>query len=102
VYRSVNIRAIFGKDWIQYCTYVRRQEGSLGCSKAHDSDLMAGCAGDVIGDIEAKRFGKVSAILGNRMGETKGGQRCREISAKLSMMLSLSGQRAAGKSEGAA
>jgi hypothetical protein len=63
---------------------------------------MAGCAGDVIGDMEASRFGSVSAILGNRIGETKGGQRWHEISAKLSTKLSLSGQRVEGKSEGGA
>jgi hypothetical protein len=101
VYTSVNNRAIFGKDWIQYWTYVRKQEGSLGCNKAQERDLMAGCAGDVIGDIEASRVGNVWAV-GMWLGEMKGGQRWREISAKLSTMLSLFGQWALlGKSAGA-
>lgn len=69
---------------------MRRQDGSCGWSKAHDKDLMAGWAGEVIGEMDVNRFGSVSA-LGKRMGDTKGGQRCREISARLSTMSKVPG-----------
>lgn len=61
---------------------MRRQEGSLGWSKAQERDLMAGWAGDVMGEMEQRLLGRVS-VSGNRMGETKGGHRAREICARL-------------------
>lgn len=65
--------------------YVRRQEGSLGCSNAQERDLMAGCAGEVMGEMEQRLLGKV-CVSGNMIGEVNGGQRVLEIWARLSTM----------------
>ena len=46
---------------------------------------MAGWAGSVIGAKLRTEDGRVLE-LGNKMGETKGGQRIREMSARLSTM----------------
>jgi hypothetical protein len=51
---------------------------------------MAGCAGEVMGEMDDRRFGSVSA-LGKRMGDTKAGQRCREMSARLSTISNVPG-----------
>lgn len=85
VKKTVKKRATFGKAWIQYCRYVRKQEGSWGWRRAHESDLMAGCAGEVMGDMAARLLESVS-WFGKRMGDTKGGQRCLEIPASPSTM----------------
>lgn len=50
---------------------MRRQDGSAGWRRAHDSELINGCAAEVIGDMEARVDGRVWE-LGNRMGEMKG------------------------------
>lgn len=50
---------------------MRRQEGSFGCSKAQDRFLMAGCAGDVIGEMAERLLGRVS-VAGNSIGDVNG------------------------------
>jgi hypothetical protein len=50
---------------------VRRQDGSAGWRRAHDSEPINGCAAEVMGDIEARGGGRVWE-LGNKMGEMKG------------------------------
>lgn len=50
---------------------MRRQEGSVGWRRAHDSEVISGCAADVIGDIEVRVGGRVWEF-GNRMGEMNG------------------------------
>lgn len=40
--------------------YVRRQDGSEGCSNAHDSDVISGWAADVIDAVEVRLGGRVS------------------------------------------
>ena len=52
---------------------------------------MAGWAGEVMGAMALRLVGRVSAA-GKRMGETKGGQRWREISARLSTISKVPGQ----------
>ena len=63
--------ATLGKACRKNVTYVRRHEGSCGCSSAHDRFLMAGLADEVIGLMERTVRGRV-CLLGKRMGETKG------------------------------
>lgn len=50
---------------------MRRQDGSAGWRRAHDSEPISGWAAEVIGDIEARVGGRVWEF-GNRMGEMKG------------------------------
>ena len=47
-------------------------DGDLGCSRAQDSDDIAGCAGDVIGAIACNEAGSVDGLDGCRMGEVNG------------------------------
>ena len=69
---------------------MRRQEGSCGWRRAQERDLMAGCAEEVMGEMEPRRLGRVS-VSGKRMGEMKGGHLWREISARLSTMSKVPG-----------
>jgi hypothetical protein len=46
------------------------QFGRLGCKRAHDRLVIAGCAGPVIGEIEDTADGNVLESPGCRMGET--------------------------------
>ena len=66
------------------------QDGSLGCRSAHDKFLIAGCAGDVIGDMAVKLLGRVSE-LGNIMGDVNTGHFAFDIFAKLSTMSDVAG-----------
>jgi len=45
------------------------QEGSEGCRMAQESDVISGCAGEVMGEIFWRVGGRV-VLLGKRMGET--------------------------------
>lgn len=45
------------------------QLGRFGCKRAHDRLEIAGCAGPVIGDIEATEDGRVLGSPGCRIGE---------------------------------
>ena len=91
VKRMVKKRATLGKAWIQYETYVLRQDGSCGWSKAQDNDLIAGCAGEVIGEMEDRALGRVSKS-GKRIGDVKAGHFAFEMRAKLSAMETVEGQ----------
>lgn len=46
-----------------------RQDGALGWSNAHDSIVVAGWAGDVIGDIDLTDKGSVHGFAGCRIGD---------------------------------
>ena len=50
---------------------MRRQEGSDGWSVAQVRDVMMGCAGEVMGEIVERDFGRV-VLFGKSMGDTKG------------------------------
>jgi hypothetical protein len=60
-----------GKAWRKNVTYVRKQDGSCGCRRAHERFLIAGLAGDVIGFMARTVRGRV-CLLGKRMGDTNG------------------------------
>lgn len=89
---TVKKRAVEGKEAIKYLTYVRMHEGSLGCRRAHEVFVMAGCAGAVMGDRCEIEAGRCCLAAGKRMGETKDGQRSREMSARPSTMSNVAGQ----------
>ena len=56
---------------------MRRQDGSLGCRKAHDRDGIDGWADDVTGEIDVREEGRVWLADGKRRGEMKGlGSKC--------------------------
>lgn len=50
---------------------MRKQEGSEGWRVAHVSDVINGCAGEVIGDMADREVGSV-CLLGKRTGEMNG------------------------------
>lgn len=50
---------------------MRRQEGSLGWRTVQDKEVINGCAGEVIGDIEDRLGGRV-VESGKRIGGIKG------------------------------
>lgn len=45
------------------------QLGVLGCSKAHERDEIDGCAGEVTGEMDLTGRGRVSGLVGWRIGE---------------------------------
>lgn len=51
---------------------MRLQEGSCGCRVAQLSAVIRGCAGAVRGDMFVSVGGRVSSLLGKRVGETYG------------------------------
>lgn len=51
---------------------MRRQEGSEGWRVAHVSDVINGWAGEVMGEMALRDWGRVG-LLGKRMGDTNGG-----------------------------
>lgn len=63
--------ATVGKAWGKNEMYVRRQDGSFGCSSAHERFLSDGWAEDVIGFIAASATGSVFE-LGKSIGDTNG------------------------------
>lgn len=65
-------RAVLGKALSQNVRFVRKHDGSDGCSVAQESELMSGCACDVSGEIVARVTGKTSSLLGNSVGEMYG------------------------------
>jgi len=74
-------RATGGSACAKNDRYVRRQLGSCGCSTAHERFAVRGCAGAVIGAMAVSERGRSDFLFGDRIGEMKGGQFCREISA---------------------
>lgn len=61
-------RASGGKELSQKVRYVRRQDGSEGCSVAHDKDVMSGCAWEESGATPLSEGGSTS-FFGNMVGE---------------------------------
>lgn len=59
-----------GKERSQKVRNVRLHDGSCGCRVAQLSAVMRGCAGAVRGDIFVSVGGRVSSLLGKRVGET--------------------------------
>lgn len=72
------------------------QDGLLGCRVAHERAVCEGCAGDVIGAMAERLCGSVFEARGKRIGETKGGQLSRDISARLSAIVFVLGQESDG------
>lgn len=66
----VKNRASGGTERRMWCKNAVLQFGSLGCKRAHDRLVIAGCAGPVIGEMEATDDGKVLRSPGCRIGET--------------------------------
>lgn len=66
-------RAIGGNEPSQKVTRVRVHDGSEGCSVAHESDVMSGCAWLVSGDM-ASRPGGSTSLVGNMVGDMYAGQ----------------------------
>lgn len=86
-----------------------KQEGEDGCRRAQERAVWRGVAGEVMGDIGRREGGRGFGWLGIRMGDMNGlegnqwriggiewevahGQLRREISARLSIMVSVLGQ----------
>lgn len=67
--------------------YVCIQLGSDGCRRAQEMGVREGWAAEVIGEIWLRVGGRVFSRLGKRMGEIKGGQLRRDISARESTMV---------------
>lgn len=61
-----------GKDRSQKVRKVREQDGSEGWSVAHESDVMSGCALEVSGATAESVTGRISSLLGKRVGEIYG------------------------------
>jgi len=63
------------------------QEGVEGCSVAQEREVCEGWAGDVMGESAVRDAGSVVWASGKRIGEMKGGQLRRDISARLSTIV---------------
>lgn len=50
---------------------MRVHDGSEGCSVAHVRDVISGCAGEVMADMDWRDGGSVG-LFGKRIGETNG------------------------------
>lgn len=66
----VTYRASIGTERRIWCRNAVLQLGRLGCKRAHDRLVMAGCAGPVIGEMEDTTDGKLFGSPGCRIGET--------------------------------
>ena len=73
----VKILANSGKDFKKNSVYERRHDGSLGWIRAQETEDIAGCAADVMGEIDVSDRAIVSLALGNNIGDMKGLQHVR-------------------------
>jgi hypothetical protein len=70
-YTTKRRRVSGGKERSQKVRKVRLQDGSEGWSVAHESEVISGWAGDVIGEMAVREGGRVSSFRGKRVGEMK-------------------------------
>lgn len=66
--------------------YVLAQDGSFGWRRAHEREVINGCAADVIGDVDWSVGGRVF-LFGNKIGEMKGLDMLAPESAKIKQRL---------------
>ncbi len=86
---NINVKnfASAGKAARWNVRYVCKQLGSDGCRRPQERVVREGWAGEVTGEISLRVGGRVFSRLGKRMGEVKGGQLRRDISARQSTMV---------------
>jgi hypothetical protein len=60
-----------GKERSQKVRKVREQEGSEGCRVAQEREAMRGWAPEVMGAMAVREEGRMSSLVGKRVGEMK-------------------------------
>jgi hypothetical protein len=60
-----------GKERSQKVRKVREQEGSEGCRVAQEREAMRGWAPEVMGAMAVREDGRMSSLVGKRVGEMK-------------------------------